>query len=160
MDLLFHLGLKNRVFGLFQSEIVGYGDRKILYTAHALLLPFLCSLQASLIKRKLALVKNYIQHIYCRFSSITFHYPLETALINHTLVLAENMSICNTYTTAPTAYSLQASLIDHAFFFLAERLFLTFSLLLPAGAFRQGHNQSEWKPLKSMLSNTFYTPLS
>lgn len=27
------------------------------------------------------------------------------------------MSICNTYTTAPTAYTLQASLFDHAFFF-------------------------------------------
>lgn len=57
--------------------------------------------------------KLYIAHIL----PIQFHYPLETALINHTLVLAENMSICNTYTIAPTAYSLQASLIDHAFFF-------------------------------------------
>lgn len=57
--------------------------------------------------------KLYIAHIL----PIQFHYPLETALINHTSVLAENMSICNTYTTAPKAYTLQASLFDHAFFF-------------------------------------------
>lgn len=115
MNLLFHLGLKNRVFWfvLVMDCRIWRQEDSIHSTCTTAPIPSFSTGISNQTQARSCKKKLYIAHIWL----IQFHYPPERALINHTSVLAENMSICNTYTTAPAALPSAGILNQSCIFF-------------------------------------------